>query len=611
MIARLPKITGGVVKLNFSSRIRVVLLVLSILSIWSIQYPNVSNAEESDSPLVGDALRPPPHRPIIAAAGDFKPSLFQPSAFLAGRVAVQLIFVESDGSKEPSTRNWTDAQVTLARSQVASGLEWWRARLPNAQINFDLTSRIVLSSYEPIEHGLDTEGLWVGDTFRRMGFSASNYFEQAYSADDGLRRSRGADWATTIFIVNSSGKASGRFADGHFAYAYVGGPFMVITSDAGPYGANNIAPVAAHEFGHIFGALDQYAAAETPCTQQSGYLAVPTSNSQAHNCGSRFTSIMLEPLEAYSAEAIDSSALGQVGYRDSDGDSIPDPLDTKPTADILVRQLSEGGRPTVTASAIDQPYPSPAGQPVTINHIAQIEYRADGGQWIALPPSDGAYDGSAESASATLPLYDGQHTVDFRALNSAGAATPLTTASVNVTGVGSAPPYAAKAPELANTDAITVELAAPAGSAVQISEDPFFGGASWAPATPSALWHFDQHDGKHTLYIRFRDSAAIESPPLAHTLLLDRAAPTGRVLLRESPTPQLEIQAQDALSGVAQMQIISDGNPGEWQAYQSSLPITHSIAAAGRIQIRLRDGAGNASQALSIAGPVYLPIVIR
>ena len=70
-----------------------------------------------------------------------------------------------------------------------------------------------------------------------MGFTAANYFEQAYSADDSLRRARHADWATTIFIVNSTGKANGRFADGHFAYAYVGGPFLVITSDAGPYGA--------------------------------------------------------------------------------------------------------------------------------------------------------------------------------------------------------------------------------------------------------------------------------------------------------------------------------------------------------------------------------------
>ena len=152
-----------------------------------------------------------------------------------------------------------------------------------------------------------------------------------------------------------------------------------------------------HEFGHIFGALDQYAAAGTPCTQQSGYLAVPTSNSQANNCGSRFICIMLEPLAAYSSGAIDSSALGQVGYRDSDSNGMPDPLDTKPALDVQIKQPTGGGRPTVTGMAIDQPFPSPAGEQATINTITRIEYRADGGNWIALPSTDGVYDSSAES----------------------------------------------------------------------------------------------------------------------------------------------------------------------------------------------------------------------
>jgi hypothetical protein len=585
-------------------------LLLAMLLLASLSSPMRLMAAEGDHPLVGDALTPPPQRPAVASAGDFKPSLFQPSAFLAGRVAVQLVFVESDGSKEPSTTNWTDSQVTLARNQVATALEWWRTQLPNARIDFTLTSRIVASGYEPIEHGLSSEGLWIGDAYRNMGFSAANYFEQAYSSDDSLRRAQQADWATTIFIANSAGKSTGRFADGYFAYAYVGGPFMVITSDAGPYGASQLTPVIAHEFGHIFGALDQYAAAATPCTQQSGYLAVPTTNSQANNCGTRFVCIMLEPLVAYTQGAIDSSALGQVGYRDSDGDGTPDPLDTQPTIDVIVKQ-SGSGRPTITASAADQPFPSPAGQPVTINDVTQIEYRADGGPWIGLPPADGIYDSSIEAANAVLPLYDGQHTVEFRATNSVGAASSVTRSSINISGVGPAPLYTADVPQIANTDTISVGLSAPASSMVQISEEPFFGNASWTAVAPAQLWRFDHTDGRRTLYIRFRDSAGLESPPLARTILLDRVAPTGRILLRDNPAPELEIQAQDALSGVAEMQIISGGGAGEWRAYQSSLPLTPAPTSSERIQIRLRDGAGNISQLLSVSSSVYLPIIIR
>src|SRR6476620_11309656 len=117
--------------------------LFAILLLASFSLPAHSVAANDVSPLAGDALQPPPHQPVIAAAGDFKPSVFQPSAFLAGRVAVQLIFVESDGRVEPSTKNWTDAQVTLASNQVVTALEWWRTQLPNARIEFDLTSRIV------------------------------------------------------------------------------------------------------------------------------------------------------------------------------------------------------------------------------------------------------------------------------------------------------------------------------------------------------------------------------------------------------------------------------------------------------------------------------------
>src|SRR5437764_15195499 len=109
-------------------------LLFVVLLLGSFSSPTHSAAANDSSPLAGDALQPPSHQPVIAAAGDFKPTVFQPSAFLAGRVAVQLIFVESDGMVEPSTKNWTDAQVTLASGQLASALAWSRTHLPNAHI---------------------------------------------------------------------------------------------------------------------------------------------------------------------------------------------------------------------------------------------------------------------------------------------------------------------------------------------------------------------------------------------------------------------------------------------------------------------------------------------
>jgi hypothetical protein len=588
---------------------RFAISLVTLLLLASFQRPVISAASDGGSPLTGDALPPPPHAATLAAA-DFSPSRYQPSAFLAGRVAVQAIFVESDGGKEQSTSDWTPAQVSTIQDQLGKALEWWRTRLPNARLSFDLTSQIVPSDYEPIGHSLNTEAEWAGDTLQQMGFSGGNYFEQAYAANESLRRARHTDWATTIFVVNSAGKADGRFADGHFAYAYVGGPFLVVTSDAGPYGTNQMAPVVAHEFGHIFGALDQYAAASTPCTQQSGYLAIPTTNSQSNNCGSRFICIMLEPLTAFSAGQIDTSALGQIGYRDSDGNGIPDPLDTTPASDLRISQPNDGSRPIVTGSATDQPYPSPMGESTTINTITRIEYRADGGDWIALPPADGAYDSSSESVNTPLALYDGPHTLELRAINSIGAASPLTTANVIVHGVGPAPLYNISAPAINSTGTITVAVTAPVASAAQISEDPFFSAAGWAPVEPSTRWQFAPNDGEHTLYVRFRDSAGLESPPFARAVLVDRSPPTGRVVAHSDQSPWLEIQAKDNVSGIAAMQIISDGDSADWQPFQSSLSVRSKNT---HFQVRLRDVAGNVSAPLRAItlGPIYLPLALR
>ncbi|HET9221855.1 MAG TPA: hypothetical protein VFO07_05090, partial [Roseiflexaceae bacterium] len=500
--------------------LHLLVFVFLLLSFWHMPHLVTANG---DSPLKGDARRAPV-RPTLAAAGnDPRPGPDQPSAFLAGRVAVRAIFLESNGGAEPSTEDWQPGQIDTARQRIAAALDWWQARLPNARLTFDLIATVVPSRYEPIAHDLSGEGLWIGDALSQLGYSGNSYFDQAYAADEALRRERGADWATTIFVANSAADGDGRFADGMFAYAYISGPFLVLTSDAGPYGAGQISPVLAHELGHIFGALDQYASAATPCDLQSGYLSVPTTNSQANNCGIRFVCIMLDPASAYPNGRIDESALGQVGYRDSDGDNLPDPLDTAPAMRISLVQEPKNGRPIVSGQAFDQPYP--AATPLTINTIARVEYRVDGGDWMALPAGDRAYDSAVETIASTLPLYDGQHNLELRAINSVGAASPIFKQSVVVAGVGAQPAYAADAPELVNSAAITLTLGAPASAETQISENPFFEAATWKAATERASFNLTPTDGQHTIYVRFRDQNGLESPAIVRRVLLDRVAP--------------------------------------------------------------------------------------
>lgn len=564
------------------------------------------------TPFLGDALIPPTRPQIASFADEPAPNMYQPSAFLAGKVAVRVVFVESNGQFEPSTRNWNAGQIGEIHARIADALGWWAARLPNARIQFDITSQVVPSGYEPILHGLSTESQWVGDTLQHLGVNAPNYFDQSYTADEMLRQERKADWATHIFVVNSAGTSDGRFADGHFAYAYVNGPFMVVTSDVGPYGVSQMTPVVAHEFGHIFGALDQYAAAAVPCSQRSGYLAIPTTNSQYNDCGTKLICVMLEPLSAYTAGAVDESALGQLGYRDSNHNGIPDPIDTTPAVQLQLSQPGAGVRPTLTGEVYDQPYPTPTGDGATINTITKAEYRIDGGSWLPLPPADGAFNSVVEQISTPLPLYDGQHTVDVRATNRIGAISHVAHFTVNVTGVGAAPNYQATAPAVTNTPAIVVDTAAPNGSQIQISENAYFAGASWMAASGTLPWQISEREGAHSVYVRFRDMQGLVSAPVVLPVTLDVTPPEGRaMLLRRTDGTWLEIQAEDSATTIQSMQISLDSAPtGNWQPFEPSVAMS---LQASSVYVWLRDAAGNVSaplQAVPVT-PVWVPMAAR
>jgi hypothetical protein len=424
------------------ARMLALLLTLAVLAglplaVWA------APASEPPAPPHDDALLAPP-RTSAALAADPRGA----SQFMAGRVAVRLVLPQNDGSREPVGEQWTPAQIAHVTSEVQRALDWWQGQLPLARLSFQLQVEVAPTAYEPVRYGLADEGRWIGDLMTRMGFSGANYFDQVYTAGDELRTRLGTDWTTTIFIVNSAAHPTGYFADGRFAYAYVNGPMMVLTSDAGAYGPQRLAPIVAHELGHIFGALDQYEQAGIPCTRTSGYLSAPTSNSRYGACGPGAPSIMLEPLGAFANGQIDPSALAQVGYHDSSGNGLIDPLDTTPTLDLSLGSFADGERPILSGYASDIPFPASNQPAVSINLISAIELRVNGGPWQSLPAADGAYNSPGERFVARPMLYDGVHTVEIRARNSAGVISPLLSQSITISGCGPQPEYRVLLPQV-------------------------------------------------------------------------------------------------------------------------------------------------------------------
>jgi hypothetical protein len=386
----------------------------------------------------------------------------------------------------------------------------------------------------------------------------------------------------------------------------------VLTSDAGVYGAQRLAAVAAHELGHTFGALDQYAAARVACDQRSGYLDTPTTNSQYGLCGAGAPSIMLEPIGAFAAGQVDKSALHQLGYRDSDGDLLIDPLDTEPALALSEGALAaSSGRPVLEGRASDQPLPSAYQVDVTLNHVATVEYRVDGGPWVPAAAVDGAFDSPEEQFTAEMPLYDGSYTVELRAINSAGGASAPVARRVGVSGVGPRPAYGVAAPALVNRADVTLALQAPAEAAVQVSDDIGFHDAPWQPVT-AELRHTLPGDGAHTLYVRFRDEAGLVSLPYAAGVTVDTIAPHGRAMRDPGDLARLLLSAGDAGSGVEAVALhVGDAGP-LWMPYATTVELA-PVPADQAVGVQFRDAAGNLSPLYAAAAgyTVALPMLTR
>lgn len=548
----------------------------------------------------GEATFPTPHISTTLSSGERAIS-----SYMIGSIALQVIFVESSISSGTATEDWQPDQIQAISKQVQSALDWWKDQMPLAKLEFLLEISVAEVQTEPITLGVQEERLWIQEAFTKKGFTQSNHFEQAYASANALREKYAANWASTIFIVNSSNDEDGRFSDGLFAYAYVQGPFMVLTSKAGNYGETQLAPVIAHELAHIFGALDQYEAAQVPCSQRSGYLYTHTSNSQWQKCGSNKPSIMIDPVSAFHSGHLDDSARAQLGYVDQNNNGVLDLIDTIPKLAISMYKDTQNGYPQLWIIATEQGFPSPIAPQISINTISRIELRIDQGEWLVLAPNDGAYDSAQEQLMFTLPLYQNQKTVEIRAINSIGNSSPVWGKTLEHHSSNAAPVFEVALPERSNTRDIELQLKAPSDSMYQISTDISFADAPWQPSDESSGWQLPNRDGIYEVFVRFRDNKGIESLIFRRILTLDRQAPNGVVTVSSLAPASLTLDVADTLSELQSITLVLVDRQITLE-YQAEVQLDSDIHKLQ--QILVTDAAGNQSSPLPIHYRMFLSL---
>lgn len=422
----------------------------SAARMWNYTLTQVNTVPANDpGPIEGDLLfhqMPNIGGPEITPGETYGRGFYDTSEFMLGKVSVAAFLVESDGGIDTSTENWDSEREDSVHGEIKIGAQWWQDKGDNlADLSFKYhfidgrKDGRAKTKYEPIKRDSWTKSggqdLWIAEIMNKMGYSSGDYFDQVRDYLNDLIKNDNSDWAFAVFVVDSKNDGDGRFKDNKFAYSYYGGPFLVMTYDNNGYGINNMDSVLAHEMGHTFFALDQYYSAMQPCTRSVGYLNIQNQNSEYNpnggSCATDKPSIMRGSVTPFINKQIDYYAKGQIGWRDSDNDNIPDIIDTFPNTNIISSVNSSDTTPTISGTAEvyrlenKNPYYSTSrsgsSYEMTINEIKAVQYRVNGGSWKSAVAKDGNFNEPVEDFKFTVSkLSQGIHKVETRAKNSVG-----------------------------------------------------------------------------------------------------------------------------------------------------------------------------------------------
>jgi hypothetical protein len=398
------------------------------------------------------------------SSNGFAPLADRTSDYMIGRVAVSVILVESNGVVSQSVENWESSEISFVARAMTSAVNWWtqQAQAKNVSLEFIIPPTypmIVSTRYEPIKMiGLEFPAgqadIWISDVMGYLGYpgTTADYLQRVQQYDNNLRQMYNADWAFTVFVVDGSADGDGLFAKGSWgmsdqavsAWAQRPGPYAVVNNLSGwasRQETNDLANVIAHEIGHVFGAADEVWAGGGDCTSGSectakfGYLSVENQNcNRTPACSINRPDCMMRVCDF---DYLCPYSAGQVGWRDSDGNGRPDPIDTKPRLTIIAYPPNPSSSHMLNYSAQVADIPYPTTQPgyisVTINAVT-VQYQIDSmtGNWSTAFAGDGNWDSPYEEGFKILVFDNGVHTIYLRSINKVGNVSPVSNHVITV-----------------------------------------------------------------------------------------------------------------------------------------------------------------------------------
>ncbi len=446
------------------------------------------------------------------------------SDYMVGTVTVAIILPQCVGSG--CTESWTASEINQVDSEVRTALQWWqqKATVAGATVQFQVVPgqpiTVPVNGVEPINVSggnslslCGDEGRWITPVMTGLGFnqyssSGVGYLDNVRDYDNYLRQTYHTDWAFVVFVADASNDAINDPVDGDAGkglfrlstcggtvlpfgvsgYGWITGPHMVMNNVNDGFDSIFMDGVAAMEIGHIFGAPDElysYGACTPPsegysCDHPWGYLNQPNGNCayiqkypSLQTCMLNDTlSIMRSPEDhgtGVNYSTVNVYTYGHLGWKDSNGNGIPDPIDTTPTVALnpYAPDPTSNRAPTYTGTAEDIPLHTTNSDyaDITVNHV-RVEYRINGGSWYSATATDGAFDSYQEAYTfAPLLCQNGTYQIDARAINSVGHISPFVSDTLTVS--SSNPCLKAYLPTVMNNYQGGTLLANPVSTAVQ------------------------------------------------------------------------------------------------------------------------------------------------
>ena len=445
------------------------------------------------------------------------PEDWTPVHFASGTMVVSIVLPESNGSVDVSTEDWTEEQIRETYLKVQAALDKMAAADANADLKFVIhyesapaaggLEGTVDTRYEfgqRAQWGSPDEPLATADVLSSiLGRPVADYemWNASVEYTASLKARYGADSAFFVIVA-----ANGNGTAGLRAHAWIGGPLTVLDS---MYGHE----VFAHEFGHIFGALDEYCpdACVSPTSLQ-GYLGIYNANAAFMQGGPGIDDGRGEgapSLMQYNQPgAINGYTRGSWGWLDTDGDGIVEVRDTLPRAALTA---SASGRTVRVAGTITDVGENRLFSNIrySANRIDALEYAfAAAGPWFRVALA-GDTRGRQAVDVALGEVPSGTRDVWVRGINSVGNAGPAQVLRVTTSQGGNAAPHLrldvpARAGSAAPLTVVTTALDLN-GSAVQVRYDVDGNGTFDTAYMAPGAYSFTAAPGLRTIAAQARD----------------------------------------------------------------------------------------------------------